>query len=44
MTEFGPYFQKSQSLSFFIGLIFFSFNMYNKKFLKWANFHMDFIN
>jgi hypothetical protein len=44
MTIFGPYFQKSQSLSFFVRLIFFSLNMYNKDFLKWASFHMDFIN
>jgi hypothetical protein len=34
MTVFGPYFQKSQSWSFFVGLIFLSLNMYNKKFLK----------
>jgi hypothetical protein len=33
MTKFGPYFQKSQSWSFFIGLIFFPPNMYNKSFL-----------
>jgi len=44
MIEFGPYFQKSQSLSFFVGLIFFPLNMYIKEFLKWATFYMNFIN
>ncbi len=44
MTILGPYFQKSQSWSFFVGLIFFSPNMYTKKFFKWATFHMDFTN
>jgi hypothetical protein len=38
MTKFGPYFQKSQFWSFFVGLI------YNKKNSKWAAFHMHFIN
>jgi hypothetical protein len=33
MTKFGQYFQKSQSWSFFVGLIFFPPNMYNN-FLK----------
>jgi hypothetical protein len=40
MTKFGLYFQKSQSWSFFVGLVFFPPNMYNKEFLKWATFHM----
>ncbi len=44
MTIFGPYFQKSQSWSFFVRLIFFSSNMCNKYFKKWAAFYMDFIN
>jgi hypothetical protein len=43
MTIFEPYFQKSQSWSFFVRLIFFPPNMYVKKFSKWATFHMDFI-
>ncbi len=29
LTKFGPYFQKSQSWSFFVGLMYFSPNMYN---------------
>jgi hypothetical protein len=41
---FEPYFQKFQSWSFFVGLNFFSPNIYDKDFLKWATFHMDFIN
>jgi len=44
MTRFGLYFQKSQSWSFFVGLIFFLPNMYVKEFFTWAAFHMDFIN
>jgi len=44
MIKFGPYFQNFQSWSFFVGLIFFPRNMYNKEFSKWATFHMDFIN
>jgi hypothetical protein len=44
MTKFEPYFQKFQSWSFFIKLMFFSLNMYNKEFSKWVAFHMDFIN
>jgi hypothetical protein len=34
MTRFGPYFAKVPILVFFIGLIFFPPNMYNKKFLN----------
>jgi hypothetical protein len=44
MIRFGLYFQKSKSWSIFVGLIFFFPNMYNKKFFRWAHFHMDFIN
>jgi hypothetical protein len=44
MTQFGPYFQKSQYWSFFVGLIFFPLKMYNKDFFKWATFHLDAIN
>jgi hypothetical protein len=44
MTKFGLYFQKFQSWSFLVELIFSPPNMYNKEFLKWAAFHMDFIN
>jgi hypothetical protein len=43
MTIFEPYFQKSQSWSFFVGLIYISPNMYVKKFSKWATFHIEFI-
>jgi hypothetical protein len=43
MTKFKPYFQKFQSWSFFVGLIFFPLNMYDKEFSKWATFHMEFI-
>jgi hypothetical protein len=43
MTKFGPYFPKSLSWSFFIGLIFFPPNMHVKKLSRWATFHMDFI-
>jgi len=44
MTTFEPYFQKYQSWSFFVRLIFFSPNMYDKKIPRWVAFHMDFIN
>jgi hypothetical protein len=44
MTKFGPYFQKSESWLFFVGLIFSSHNMYSKYLKKWVAFHMDFIN
>jgi hypothetical protein len=44
MIRFGPYFQKSQSSSFFVGSIFFPPSMYNLFFSKWATFHMYFIN
>jgi hypothetical protein len=44
MIKFGPYLPKSLSWSFFIGLIFFSPNMYVKELFKWVAFHMDFIS
>jgi len=44
MTKFGPYFSKSLSWSFFIGLIFFPTNMYVKELSRWVAFHMDFIS
>jgi len=44
MTRFEPYFQESQSWSFFVGLIFFPPNMYVEEFSRSATFQMDFIN
>jgi len=44
MTKCEPYFSKSLSWSFFIGLIFFPLKMYVKELSRWATFHMDFIN
>ncbi len=44
MIKFGPCFQKSQSWSFFIGLLFFCPNVHNKEFCRWTFFHTDFIN
>jgi len=44
MTRSEPKFQKFQSWSFFIRLIFFLPNMYSKEFFKWETFYMDFIN
>ncbi len=42
VIKFGPYFQKSLSWSFFVGLIFFSPNV--KELFGWATFPMDFIS
>jgi hypothetical protein len=44
MTKFAPYFFKSLSWSFFIGLIFSPPNMYVKELSRWVAFHMDFIS
>jgi hypothetical protein len=46
MTKFGPYFLKSLSWSFIVGLIFPppAPNMYVKELFRLVAFHMDFIN
>jgi hypothetical protein len=44
MTRFESYFKSPNLCHFLLDLYFFSPNMYNKIFFKWASFHMDFID